>query len=190
MTTSNLRRFGLPALVVGGATVGSLFAPGLAAAQTADDADDTVTEEAPAEETEESEDGEGRQGRHHRARGQIKEIVTEILGLEAEEIREAVSEGLTLNDLAAQQDVDSDDLADALIGAAEERIAAKVEAGRIDEDQAAERLEGVEERVESFLNGERPERPERDGDGEGRRRGYKRGFGDRDGGETTETLSA
>ncbi len=97
MVTSKFKRFGIPAaLVVGGVTAGSLFAPlGFASAQDAE-ADDTETpdgaERPDAPHGEESGDRAGRRG--HRARHLVRaEAVTEALGLSGDEVREGLASG-------------------------------------------------------------------------------------------------
>ena len=169
MTTSKFKRFGLPAaLVVGGVTVGSILAPiGIASAQDADiDADDTTEE---SESTEESSDDNGRRG--HR-RGAKAEVVSEALGLSTDEIRQGFEDGKSLADMAAEQDVDVDVLKDAMVTAATERINAAVEAERIDEDEAAEKLAELDAKIDERLTTV-PDLSER----EGKRRGSNRGAG-------------
>ena len=171
MTTSKFKRFGLPAaMVVGGVTVGSLFAPiGLASAQEADtDADDTTTEESDTSEDTEAEESEGRSGRRGHRRGAKSEVITEALGLSTDDIRQGFEDGKSIADMAAEQGVDADELKDALIAAATERINAAVEAERIDEDQAAEKLAELDAKIDERLNTV-PDLSEREG--KSRRRG-------------------
>ena len=114
--------------------------------------------------------GEGFGPRGHRGgpgRGGLG-TVAETLGLEGSEIREALQNGESIADLAEAQGVDLDSIVDALITQAEERLDAAVEAGRIDEAQAAEMLEAAEEKANDIVNGEF--------EFEGRR-GPGRGFG-------------
>lgn len=164
MTTSKFKRFGIPAaLVVGGVTAGSFLAPvGMAAAQEADaesDADATEeSEETEVEEdgaVEEEGDGEGRrdrrQNRRSDRRGARYEAATETLGLSSEEIREGFAEGKSLADMAEEQGVEVSDLRDALLANVTERIDEAVEEGRIDEDEAAEKLAELEARVDERL---------------------------------------
>ena len=96
-------------------------------------------------------------------------VVAEILGLDGAEIREALQGGATIADLAEQQGVSTDDIVDAMVAQAEERVNGALENGRIDDAQAAEILERAEEKAEDIVNGEF--------EFEGRRGGFGRGFG-------------
>ena len=182
MTTSKLKRIGLPALVVGGVAAGSLFAPiGIAAAQEVDpDAETTEAEETEAEETKER---NGRRGH----KGNFREVVRDTLGLTGEEIREARSEGQSLSDVADAQGVAVEDLADALVASIEAKVDNAVEEGKIDADKAAEIKDGLDEKVEAKLSRTAEDRADR-ADGEGRRgHGKKGNRGDRANSETVES---
>lgn len=96
-------------------------------------------------------------------------VVAEILGLDGAEIREALQGGATIADLAEQQGVSTDDIVDAMVAQAEERVNGAIENGRIDDAQAAEILAQAEEKAEDIVNGEF--------EFEGRRGGFGRGFG-------------
>ncbi|MEM9463719.1 MAG: hypothetical protein AAGA90_00005 [Actinomycetota bacterium] len=95
--------------------------------------------------------------------------IAEALGLDGSEIREALQNGDSIADIAEAQGVDLDSIVDALVASAEERLDAAVEAGRIDEAQAAAMLEQAEEKAEDIVNGEF--------EFEGRRGPGGRGFG-------------
>lgn len=95
--------------------------------------------------------------------------IAETLGLDGAEIREALQNGDSIADIAEAQGVDLDTIVDGLIAEAEERLGAAVEAGRIDEAQAAEMLERAEEKADEILSGEF--------EFEGRRGFGGRGFG-------------
>lgn len=139
------------ALMVGGA--------GVAGAQDADTANTDSTEESTKR------DGNGR--RHGK-----KAIVAEVLDITPEELAEQREGGATLADIAGDQ---VDEVVDALVANAEERIAAKVDAGRITQEQADARLEQLEERITERI--ETGERGDREGRRDGRRgnRGGNRG---------------
>ena len=94
--------------------------------------------------------------------------IAEILGLEGNEMREALRNGSSIAELAEAQGVDTADIVDAIVAQNEERLAAAVENGRIDDAQAAEMLTQAAERAEDLVNG--------DIEFEGRR-GHRRGFG-------------
>jgi hypothetical protein len=107
-------------------------------------------EEARPEDGGRGHDRPGRGQRGPRGAG----VVADILGLEGSEIRDALQSGSTIADLAAEQGVSVDDVVDALVAQAEERVAAGLEAGRIDQEQADEILAGAEEHAEDIVNGE------------------------------------
>ena len=79
------------------------------------------------------------------------DVVTDITGLTQDEIREGLRSGETLAELAGDS---SDELAAAMIEAANERIDAGVESERLTEERAEEMRAEVEQRVEDRLNGE------------------------------------
>ncbi|NCG39202.1 MAG: hypothetical protein GWP48_17010, partial [Actinobacteria bacterium] len=56
--------------------------------------------------------------------------------------------------LASQQGVSVDDVVDALVAPAEERVAAALEAGRIDQEKADEILANAEQHAEDIVSGE------------------------------------
>ncbi len=80
--------------------------------------------------------------------------IAEILGLEGNEIREALRNGSSIAELAEAQGIDSADIVDAIVARAEERLDTAVENGRIDDTQAAEMLTRAAERAEDLVNGE------------------------------------
>lgn len=94
--------------------------------------------------------------------------IAEILGLEGNEIREALRNGSSIAELAKAQGIESADVVDAIVARAEERLDTAVENGRIDDTQAAEMLTRTAERAEDLVNGEIEF---------GGRRGHHRGFG-------------
>jgi polyhydroxyalkanoate synthesis regulator phasin len=165
MSNSKFKKFAIPgALVVGGITAGSFLAPiGLASAQE-DTETDTESTESDAQTTEstntESTDADsestedGRRGRHRRGHNHAErsEVLTETLGLTAEEIREGFQDNKSLADMAAEQGVAVADLQAALVAQASERIDEAVEAGKIDADEAAEKLAAAETKIEEMIN--------------------------------------
>jgi hypothetical protein len=112
-------------------------------------------------------DGEGRhgEGRHGPGRLAMSETVSEILGLDNDELREQLRDGASLADIATANDVDPQTLVDALVAGAQERLDEAVANGRVDEADVAEKTADLEERVSDFVNGERPMRPGHDGEG-------------------------
>lgn len=87
--------------------------------------------------------------------------ITEALGVSEDELQAAREAGQSLADVAAAQGVDVQVLIDALVENAMERLDAKVAAGDIDAERAAEISDSIEERVTARVNGEAPERGER-----------------------------
>jgi len=81
-------------------------------------------------------------------------VVADVLGLEGSEIRDALQGGSTIADLAAEQGVSTDAIVDALVDAAEERVADALESGRIDQEKADEILANAEQHAENVVNGD------------------------------------
>jgi len=106
---------------------------------------------------------EGRRG--HRGHGN-SEVVAEALGVTTDELHEARQAGQTLADIAAAQGVSVDVVIQAITTDAETRIAEKVAAGELTQEEADERLAGLDERIAEKVNAT---------PGEGGRRG-QRGF--------------
>jgi hypothetical protein len=97
-------------------------------------------------------DGPGLRGRFGPPPG--LEVAEEVLGLSREEIRDGLAEGKTLADLAEEQRVPVDELADALAADAIERLDQAVEDGKLDADRAAEAKEHLEEMIDRAINAE------------------------------------
>lgn len=180
MATQNMKRFGIPtALVVGGVTAGSLFAPiGFASAQEADtDTEPDTTVESDATETEADEDNE-REGRRSGRRAAKAEALSEALGLSTDEIKAGFAEGNSIADMAEAEGVSTDDVKAALVAAANERIDAAVESGRLDEAEADEKRAELDERIDELMTADPSEFQGRRGNGNGHGRGHgNRGFG-------------
>lgn len=149
-TMNTLTKFGAGAL---GALALTIGAAGIAGAQ-----DDAPAEAAEAvEETHE----ERRAARGER-RAAKKEAIADIVGLSVEELSEARRSGQSLAEIAGDN---VDEVVEFLTNNVEERIAARVEAGRLTEEEAADRLANIEERIsERIENPEVRERGERRGD--------------------------
>lgn len=116
--------------------------------------------------------GEGRHARHH-GRHVALEGVTDLLGIDAAELRELLADGQTLAEIGEANGVSVDDLVAALVSEVEERLASAVEDGDLTQEEADEKLADATERATDMVNGEF-ERPERDGF---RGRGGPGGFG-------------
>lgn len=102
--------------------------------------------------------GPGRHGRFGgpAARGAISDAVTELLGLDAETVRDELRGGKTLAELAEDNGVSTETLVDTLVAEASERLDVAVENGRIDDDKAAEFEQKLEEQITKRVNGEFP----------------------------------
>lgn len=96
-------------------------------------------------------------GGGHRGGGLALSAAATVLGLTEDELRTALAtDGTTLADVAEEQGVDLDALVDALVTAAQERMAVAVEDGRLTQEQADERLADLEERITERVNSESP----------------------------------
>ncbi len=161
MAISKFKRFGIPAaLVVGGVTAGSLFAPlGLASAQD-DDGDDTEAPDAETETPDAAPDGADADDsnakdwrRGHRARHLVgADAVTDALGLSAGELRDGLASGKTLAELAEDQGLSRDEFVAAIVDSITEAVDKGVEEGAIDADRAAEMLADLPDRVDEMID--------------------------------------
>ncbi len=130
------------AALVGGVTL----LPSLAGAQD-------VEPETTEPETTESDTDEQTEGRHRRGhRGVRSEVLSELLGLTQEELREQFAAGNTAAEIAAVQGVELDTIVSALTDEIQAKVAAKVEAGDITQQEADEKLEGLEAKITERLN--------------------------------------
>ena len=102
------------------------------------------------------EDGGRGQGQHgpgqHGPRG--AGAIADILGLEGSEVRDALQGGSTIADLAAKQGVAIVDVVVVLVAQTEERVAAGLDSGRIDQEKADEILANAEQHAEDLVNGD------------------------------------
>lgn len=101
-------------------------------------------------------DRPGRGGRGHGPGRFGGEVVTELLGIDAETLRAELRGGATLVEVAAANGVSEEVLVDALVADAMERIDQAVADGKIDAATAAEKSADIEERITARVNGERP----------------------------------
>jgi hypothetical protein len=88
------------------------------------------------------------------------EAAASYLGLDEAALREQLAGGKTLAEIAQEQGKSVEGLEQALLDAAEERLAAAVEDGRLTESQKDEMLERLSERIDELVRGELPEPPE------------------------------
>lgn len=119
---------------------------------------DAVTEHLVAQAPERGElRGGHRGGRGHRP-GMDGEVVAELLGIDAADLRSGLRDGQSIAELAEANGVDVQTVIDALVDEAASHLDLAVENGRLTEDEAAEKLVDVTERVTARVNGERPAR--------------------------------
>lgn len=121
-------------------------------------------------------DGDHGEGRGRRGPGGGE--VAEFLGLTTDELRAALTEGQTLAEVAEAQGVSEGDLVAFLLDQFEERLDQAVENGRLDADEADQKLAEAADRIEAQINAEPGDRPE--GLGAGNHPGHgPRGHDDR-----------
>ncbi len=96
-----------------------------------------------------------RGGRGHRGGpGRDGEVVAGLLGIDAETLREELVAGNSIADIAEANGVDVQTVIDALVDEAAGHLDLAVEDGRLTDDEAAEKLADVTERITARVNGE------------------------------------
>jgi hypothetical protein len=100
---------------------------------------------------------EMRQESRAERRAETVDTLTTVLGVSDEDLQAAREAGQSVADLAAAQGVDLQTVIDALVDNAQIRIDAKIAAGDLDAERAAEISASIEDRVTARVNGERPE---------------------------------
>jgi hypothetical protein len=150
------RMGGVAAGVAGGAVLGALlFAPLTSLAQ------DEGTESPEPDVTQEDElpadrpfmDGRG-PGGHGMMLGGGLEIAADALGMTESELLSALQDGQSIADVAEEQGVDVQEVVDALVAAATERLDEAVEEGRVDEERADEIKADLPERIAAMVERE------------------------------------
>lgn len=145
------------------------FSTAGASAQEAETDGVTEQDESTETETETHDDDGGDDCGHHergsRNRGAMTEVLSEVLGIDADALAEARKAGSTLAEIAEDNGVAVDDVVDALVTAAQERAAEHDREVDVDE---------LTEKVTALVNGERPERGHGD---RADKRGHQRGRG-------------
>jgi polyhydroxyalkanoate synthesis regulator phasin len=91
-------------------------------------------------------------------RGVASEALTDLLGIDGEELRTQLRAGATLAEIAADQGVAVQDVVDELVAEVTERVDNAVENGRIDQAEADEKLAEAEAKITDMVNNGRPER--------------------------------
>jgi polyhydroxyalkanoate synthesis regulator phasin len=132
--------------------------------------DGSITQEQ-ADEVASTLAGSGLGGGHRGGHGPGFDLAAaaEALGLTDHELRTALeADATTLAEVAEDEGVEVETLVDALVTAAEKRIAEAVEDGRLTQDEADERLADLATRITERVNTPLPERPggRRGGQGE------------------------
>jgi outer membrane murein-binding lipoprotein Lpp len=84
------------------------------------------------------------------------EAAAEYLGMTQAQLREALSEGKTLAQVARDRDKSANGLVDALVEKAEQKLEDDVEAGRLTEAEKREMLSGLKQRITQMVNGRFP----------------------------------
>lgn len=112
--------------------------------------------------------------RPHRGLQALK-AASEFLDMEIADLASQLRDGATLAEIAGDQ---TDGLIAAMVAEAEEHLAQAVADGRLTQEEADEKLAGIEDRITTFVNQGPPERPEGAG-GPGRPGGHRGpgGFG-------------
>ena len=91
-------------------------------------------------------------GGKHARMGQGLDSAATVLGIESDALRDALRDGQTIAEIAAEQGVDPQAVIDAQVAEATERLDEKVADGTIDQATADERLAQLTERITSFVN--------------------------------------
>jgi lambda repressor-like predicted transcriptional regulator len=80
-----------------------------------------------------------------------QEVVTDLLGLTEDELREAHQSGTSLAAIASEQGVSTDELVDAMYEAEVDRLADMVAEGQVTQEQADGVLDGLRDRIEDRI---------------------------------------
>lgn len=80
------------------------------------------------------------------------EVAAEVLGVDEADLREQLADGATLAEVAEDEGVDPDEVVDALVESATERVEEAVDDGAIDEEQADRILDDLPARVDDLVH--------------------------------------
>jgi hypothetical protein len=111
---------------------------------------DAVTEHL-VENRPERDHGRHRRGPHVRP-GRDGDVIAGLLGIEVEALRDELRAGNSIADIAAANDVDVQIVIDALIDEAAAHLEQAVADDRLTDDEAADRLARISERIEAGVN--------------------------------------
>jgi len=100
--------------------------------------------------------GEGR-GPGMFGRGVGSEALTDLLGLETQDLRQQIRDGATLAEIATAQGVETQAVVDELVAELTERVDNAVENGRIDQAEADQKLADAETKITDMVNNGRPD---------------------------------
>jgi hypothetical protein len=107
-------------------------------------------------------EGHGPGGRHGGpgmfGRGMDAAVLTDLLGLDQQELMTQLRDGKTLAEIATEQNVDPQDVVDALVAEATTRLDQAVTDGRIDQAEADQKLADATTRITDMVNNGRPDR--------------------------------
>jgi hypothetical protein len=90
--------------------------------------------------------------RHHRGPGRDGEVVAGLLGIDVETLRAELEAGNSLADIAAANGIDVQSVVDALVDEAAAHLELAVDSGRLTDDEAADRLARITERIEGGVD--------------------------------------
>ena len=90
--------------------------------------------------------------------GVASEALTDLLGIDAQDLRTQLRDGATLAEIATAQGVEVQAVVDELVGELRERLDNAVENGRIDQADADEKAVEAETRITDMVNNGRPKR--------------------------------
>ena len=91
------------------------------------------------------------------ARGVASEALTDLLGLDAQELRQQLHDGATLAEIATAQGVEPQAVIDELVVELTERTNNAVEKGRLDQAEADQKLADAEAKITDLVNNGRPD---------------------------------
>ena len=89
----------------------------------------------------------------------------EAIGVETRDLAEALRDGSTIADVAAEAGVDAQSVIDAMVADASEHLSEKVADGTLTQEEADAKLAELTDRVTDLVNNGRPERLEGEGHG-------------------------